>query len=166
MIRNAKVFALDRLLPERFGGKVGRGLVPECFLRLGELPESGRSAKWKDGHTPWVSLRGYEEGVSCFPASCTSGGHILLDLSDRLQKQFVMLVGLSGRTAYLIGGEVVGVGGDEEPVLRNAYFHEALNPLRLVATKMPSWTVEAWNAARMPASMATAARGHFRAVFG
>ena len=132
----------------------------------GSCQRVGGPRNGKTDTLPGSPSGGYEEGVSCFPASCTSGGHILLDLSDRLQKQFVMLVGLSGRTAYLIGGEVVGVGGDEEPVLRNAYFHEALNPLRLVATKMPSWTVEALNAARMPASMATAARGHFRAVFG
>ena len=33
MLRNAKVFALDRLLLERHGGKVGRGLAVELSLR-------------------------------------------------------------------------------------------------------------------------------------
>jgi hypothetical protein len=33
MLRKAKVYALDRLLPERFGGKVGRDLALEVSRR-------------------------------------------------------------------------------------------------------------------------------------
>ena len=33
MLRKAKVYALDRLLLERFGGKMGRGLAPEYSRR-------------------------------------------------------------------------------------------------------------------------------------
>jgi len=119
---------------------------PEVFLRFGEMPASGRSAKYKNSRT----IRGYEEGVSCFPACRTRGGHVLLDLGSRLHSQLLALMGLSGRAAYLIGGDIVGSGGDGEPVLRGAYYREILQPLHFVATKTPSWTVEAWNAKRIP----------------
>lgn len=87
------------------------------YVRLGGLPEGGRSRNFRDG--------GFEDGVSAFRAAWdgktlvveANAGAILFD---------------SNRPLYQIEGDVLGqTGSDDEPLLANAVQVKKLNRSRM-----------------------------------
>jgi hypothetical protein len=79
------------------------------YVRLGDLPSGGRSRNRATG--------GYEAGVSVFAAEITQSGRWrpILDTPQQVGSYLSLLA--DDRPAYRVYGEVVGTGGDGEPVM-------------------------------------------------
>jgi hypothetical protein len=90
------------------------------FIRLGEVPDSGRSQNHEDGHC--------EAGVSCYEADMRGGTIWIrsdgLDLEATRNK--LAEARRQRRALFLVVGRVHGKGSDGEPVL----LPESIEPLR------------------------------------
>lgn len=79
-----------------------------CYIRFGKLPKGGRSRNHITGEL--------EAGVSVYPAAKVSDGYIV-DMRGIDAGSGLFIV--QGRDAYLVTGDVVGMGSDGEPLLAN-----------------------------------------------
>ncbi|KQR22884.1 hypothetical protein [Deinococcus sp. Leaf326] len=132
-ILKAQVEEFANDYPARLARIAEISALPVVYLRLGELPEGGRSYNYREGHS--------EAGVSCYRAY-QGKGVLYLDCVDGCDP--MVMLGGSGATRkwYIISGDVCGVGSDGEPVLNNAQVVKKL-------TRKPS--IEVLFAAEHPA---------------
>lgn len=82
---------------------------PVAYVRFGTLPESGRSRNYRDGIE--------EPGVSCYEARLLADGTYYLLMTTSSLASFVREGFLGSRRAFVLRGEVAGVGSDGEPCL-------------------------------------------------
>jgi hypothetical protein len=87
------------------------------YVRFGDLPKSGRSWNWL--------TKEWERGVSVYEAIIRDGKPLLILPSPALPVAQSVCHCLQ-RPAYRVTGDVVGRGGDGEPVLANVRIIEAL----------------------------------------
>jgi hypothetical protein len=87
------------------------------FLRFGELPSDGKSFNYKDRYA--------EKGISCIPYKKKGNKH-LIDFTDISSSAF-FIGGFHKRAAYILEGDIVGRGSDNEPLIKNA---KIIQPLK------------------------------------
>ena len=84
------------------------------FLRFGEIPKDERS------HISYRSYDcGYENGVSVF--ECTDDYRIILPskIPEGVLADITNFLFYSHKNVYIVEGDVVGIGYDNEPLLKN-----------------------------------------------
>lgn len=82
------------------------------YIRIGEPPITGKSRKLGGG---------YEEGISVYDAvRMTDGWHIIMPLPmSKGQGSTLEYLIQSNRKIYLVVGDEIGIGTDNEPIIRN-----------------------------------------------
>lgn len=91
----------------------------EYFIRFGKPPKRGFSGIYKRD-----KLIGYEKGISCYDACLKEDGwHVVLQnkLTSQSFDTFISLIRYSKRKIYLIKGNRIGIGNDNEPIIDNDY---------------------------------------------
>jgi len=83
------------------------------YIRFGFIPRNEES-KIHEGDV----FKGFEKGVSVYEA-IQRGEKIHIILPRRSYSAFVSLSGCLERRARIVTGDVVGVGSDSEPLLKN-----------------------------------------------
>lgn len=86
------------------------------YIRFGEIPENETSSIYLGG----VKL-GDEFGVSVYDAvEMTDGWHVIMPLPiTSKQGTTYLCLSKQNRNVYLVTGDEIGYGSDEEPVLKN-----------------------------------------------
>lgn len=119
--------------------------VSGWYLRLGDPPESGRSAILAP---PFGRVPKEEPGVSVFDGVRLEGGHYVLDVSTLpLRSTAIALFG-DDRPAFFVRGWRVGTGADGEPLLDTITEIEPVPPEGIVACCPSSAAIERWNERR------------------
>lgn len=100
----------------------------DYYLRIGEIPPNEKSKiyQWDPTHTSRIAV-GEEKGVSAYRLAYSSIQGWGLDLNDIRHSstgadtiiELVKAVNTNEKRIYLITGDEVGLGLDNEPVLRN-----------------------------------------------
>ena len=88
----------------------------KAFIRFGEIPKTLKSGIWKNG----IKI-GEEIGVSVYDAvEMTDGWHAIMPLpiSPSQGITYDYLVNNS-KVVYLVTGNEIGIGSDNEPLLNN-----------------------------------------------
>jgi len=96
----------QRLRDERFGERLRK--AQPCFIRFGQIPESGRSWDYRDGRP--------EPGVAAYAGWKDEEGYII-DLRGVDQASYLFI---SASEPYEVEGEVNGRCSDGAPTLMNA----------------------------------------------
>lgn len=89
--------------------------MSDYFIRFGNPPKKGFSGIYRKD-----KLIGYEKGISCYDACLKDDGwHIVLQnkLTSQSFDTFIYLIRYSKRKVYLIKGNKIGTGNDNEPVI-------------------------------------------------
>jgi hypothetical protein len=115
----------------------------DVYLRLGDLPEAGRSRNFADG-----SL---ESGVSCFRGRETESGGYRAKISNLDQAVHFAAFRNDGRPAYVVQGTEVSVGDVEEPLLTGCSARKL--PASKYPTMSPFWEAAARLCLRGPDSI-------------
>lgn len=95
------------------------------YIRIGELPENGKSKIWCGG-----KQIGEEIGISCYESVFSNGRWNIILPSPINEAKISTLYGLLSQLgliykvadpqkAYLVEGELIGYGTDNEPLLKN-----------------------------------------------
>lgn len=88
------------------------------YLRLGEIPEDEQS---------YIHFRGEpvgkENGVSVYHAKVEDDGTVNiclpLPINEQILDTFIDLIKYENRKCYLVNGDLVGKGSDNEPLIKN-----------------------------------------------
>ena len=105
-------------------------LIPklqEVYIRFGDIPEDEKSASWDRN----VILHKYN-GVSVFRGwhDLNTGWYVVATTGT--EESHTDPYTLAYRPIYLVTGNEVGTGGDEEPLLRNVSIIKKLNPHQII----------------------------------
>ena len=95
------------------------------YIRIGELPEDGKSKIWRSGEQI-----GEENGISCYECMFSNERWNIILPSPINEAKILSLYGLLSQLgllykvtdpqkAYLVEGELIGHGTDNEPLLKN-----------------------------------------------
>ncbi len=88
------------------------------YVRFGEIPNDERSGVYHAG-----VLERKEEGVSVYDAKIDEHGNVSvcipLPINRNTLDTFRNLTEYENRNCYLVNGEYVGKGSDNEPLIRN-----------------------------------------------
>lgn len=100
------------------------------FIRFGEIPENERS-----GIYVGEDLVSYEDGVSVFPAFYDSDKNVCIGITIPVTKTSLYtlqsLVEYESRPCYLVSGDVIGRGADNEPLIKNVKIIEKIDKYRV-----------------------------------
>lgn len=104
------------------------------YIRFGEIPKDEKSINWwkvsldDQADFSWELERyGYEEAVKCISKKCFENGVSVFEIgedgnpilkNENLEKAYNSYT-KDGRKAYIVTGNKVGNGADEEPVIKN-----------------------------------------------
>ncbi len=91
------------------------------YVRFGEIPTNGKSKNYLTGE--------YEKGVSVYEAVEKEDGSIYILMPELTGNACVSLSGVLDRPAYVVEGDKVGIGSDNEPILRNCRIIRKLNQI-------------------------------------
>lgn len=95
------------------------------YIRFGEIPEGERSGVYHAGE-----LVRKEDGVSVYDAKIDDWGNVSvclpLPINANTLDTFRNLVEYEHRNCYLVSGEYIGKGSDNEPLIRNVKIIEKI----------------------------------------
>lgn len=96
------------------------------YIRFGDIPENERSKVWNDDE-----IIGELEGVSVYPAIIDGEGNISIGLTLPVTRTTLdtlnVLLAYDNRKCYLVDGDYVGRGTDNEPLIKNIHIVGTLN---------------------------------------
>ena len=106
----------------------------DVFLRYGSLPKHGKSTNWVDGTI--------EEGVSVFRGKELPTGEVTFIIGSPQAEGTKLHLALD-KKLYVVGGDVVGVGADGEPLLQNSKIIRQVKPHKIfsIRTTKPQDTI-------------------------
>lgn len=88
------------------------------YIRFGDIPENEKSCVWNND-----DKIGEEEGVSVYPAIIDADGTISIGLSLPITETtlytFQGFLQYQDRECWLVAGDLVGRGTDNEPLIKN-----------------------------------------------
>lgn len=88
------------------------------YLRFGDIPSDEKSRVWRG-----EELIGYENGVSVYDVIIGEDGKISvgfpLPAIESTLDTFIGFIKYQNRPMYLVDGDFVGRGSDNEPLIRN-----------------------------------------------
>jgi len=100
--------------------------MEKIYVRFGEIPTDEQSEIWCGD----VKI-GKEKGVSVYEALQDDNGKINILMPKLTYSACVSLSGCIERKSYIITGELVGMGSDAEPLLRNCKLLKEINLIPL-----------------------------------
>jgi hypothetical protein len=92
-------------------------ITDNMYLRIGQIPQNERSGIYKGYH----GKIGEEQGVSCY-RGVVVGNKVYIIMPHVASTTYYWLIDEYNRgktPLYIIDGDEVGLGSDDEPVLRN-----------------------------------------------
>jgi hypothetical protein len=99
----------------------------DVYIRFGEWSKDERSSAW-EGNEKLTT----HKGVSAFRAYCNDENDIYIIPTTGDESQHTSPDQLIDRNIYLITGDEVGVGPDDEPLLRNISIVKKLSPRQIM----------------------------------
>ena len=82
-----------------------------CYLRYGNLPESGYSYNYSDNRR--------ESGVSVFHGQQLPDGRVRIIPHYNQELGDLLMLRAEGRPLFIVNGDEIGLGSDGEPILAN-----------------------------------------------
>lgn len=100
------------------------------YVRFGDIPDNEESDIWAGDE-----IIGKEKGVSVYPAYIDENYNIILGITFPITRTTLytlqQIIEYDTRPCYLVTGDVVGNGSDNEPLLKNVKLMKEIKDYRL-----------------------------------